>query len=79
MKEIKIAVIGLGFVGLSLARLFSTKYETIGFDMNQARVNALMAGHDKTFEVSDELHYDAIIMVSSVPQILKRLRSATSM
>lgn len=55
MSKIKIAVIGLGYVGLPLARLFSTKYETIGFDMNQARVNALNKGHDATLEVSDEL------------------------
>ena len=40
-KDIKIAVIGLGYVGLPLARLFSTKYKTVGFDMNQARVDAL--------------------------------------
>lgn len=51
----KICVIGLGYVGLPLARLFSTKYQTVGFDMNQARVDALMAGHDATLEVSDEL------------------------
>lgn len=60
MKQIKIAVIGLGYVGLPLARLFSTKYETIGFDMNQGRVDALMAGHDATLEVSDELLQGAI-------------------
>lgn len=59
-KEIKICVIGLGYVGLPLARLFSTKYKTIGFDMNQRRVDALMAGHDATLEVSDELLQDAI-------------------
>ena len=58
--EVKIAVIGLGYVGLPLARLFSTKYKTIGFDMNQARVDALMAGHDATFEVPDELLQSAI-------------------
>lgn len=60
MKEIKIAVIGLGYVGLPLARLFSTKYQTVGFDMNQKRVDALMGGHDATLEVSDELLQDAI-------------------
>lgn len=60
MKDIKICVIGLGYVGLPLARLFSTKYETIGFDMNKRRVDALMAGHDATLEVSDELLQDAI-------------------
>lgn len=59
-KEIKICVIGLGYVGLPLARLFSTKYRTIGFDMNQRRVEALMAGHDATLEVSDELLQTAI-------------------
>ena len=60
MNNIKICVIGLGYVGLPLARLFSTKYPTVGFDMNQSRVDALMAGHDATFEVSDELLQDAI-------------------
>lgn len=59
-KNIKICVIGLGYVGLPLARLFSTKYQTIGFDMNQKRVDALMEGHDATLEVSDELLQSAI-------------------
>ena len=60
MNEIKICVIGLGYVGLPLARLFSTKYKTVGFDMNAQRCAALMAGHDATLEVSDELLRDAI-------------------
>lgn len=60
MKDIKICVIGLGYVGLPLARLFSTKYKTIGFDMNAQRCEALMEGHDATLEVSDELLQDAI-------------------
>lgn len=60
MEEIKIAVIGLGYVGLPLARLFSTKFRTVGFDMNVKRCEALMAGHDATLEVSDELLQDAI-------------------
>lgn len=59
-KDIKICVIGLGYVGLPLARLFSTKYPTIGFDMNAKRCEALMEGHDATLEVSDELLQDAI-------------------
>lgn len=59
-KDIKICVIGLGYVGLPLARLFSTKYPTIGYDMNAARCEALMAGHDATLEVSDGLLQDAI-------------------
>ena len=56
----KICVIGLGYVGLPLARLFSTKYPTVGFDMNQKRVDALMTGHDGTQEVNDELLQEAI-------------------
>lgn len=60
MNSIKICVIGLGYVGLPLARLFSTKYPTVGFDMNAKRCEALMAGHDATLEVSDELLQDAI-------------------
>jgi len=60
MKNLKICVIGLGYVGLPLARLFSTKYPTVGFDMNQKRVDALMTGHDATLEVSDDLLQDAI-------------------
>lgn len=60
MEETKICVIGLGYVGLPLARLFSTRYKTVGFDMNQKRCDSLMAGHDATLEVSDELLQDAI-------------------
>ena len=60
MQNIRICVIGLGYVGLPLARLFSTKFETIGFDMNQKRVDALMRGHDSTLEVSDNLLQEAI-------------------
>lgn len=47
-------------MGLPLARLFSTKYPTIGFDTNQARVDALMSGHDATMEVPDDLLQQAI-------------------
>lgn len=60
MEKIKIAVIGLGYVGLPLARLFSTKYKTIGFDVNAARVKALMEGHDSTLEVEDNLLQSAL-------------------
>jgi len=60
MKNSKIAVIGLGYVGLPLARLFSTKYQTIGFDINEERVKMLQEGHDKTLEVDDLLLQQAI-------------------
>jgi UDP-N-acetyl-D-galactosamine dehydrogenase len=52
---IKIAVIGLGYVGLPLARLFATLYQVIGFDINQGRIAELNSGTDKTLEVSDDV------------------------
>lgn len=52
---IKIAVIGLGYVGLPLARLFATKYPVVGFDINQNRIEGLLSGTDSTLEVSDEV------------------------
>lgn len=51
----KIAVIGLGYVGLPLARLFATKYAVVGFDINQKRIDELNAGVDTTLEISNEL------------------------
>jgi UDP-N-acetyl-D-galactosamine dehydrogenase len=53
--SIKIAVIGLGYVGLPLARLFATKYPVVGFDINQSRIDGLRLGTDSTLEVSDEI------------------------
>lgn len=52
--NIKIAIIGLGYVGLPLARLFATKYPVVGFDINQKRIEELNAGVDKTLEINDE-------------------------
>ena len=60
MKDINIAVIGLGYVGLPLARLFSTKYPTVGYDLNPKRVEELMSGHDSTLEVDDSLLQSAL-------------------
>lgn len=51
----RIAVIGLGYVGLPLARLFATKFPVVGFDINQNRVNELNSGVDNTLEVESEL------------------------
>lgn len=53
--NIKIAIIGLGYVGLPLARLFATKYPVVGFDINQKRVDDLNNGIDFTLEVDKEL------------------------
>ena len=61
----KIAVIGLGYVGLPLARLFATKYPVIGFDINQHRINELNSGIDSTLEVSDEVLRSVLVDVPS--------------
>ena len=53
LKNIKLAVIGLGYVGLPLAVEFGKKRTVVGFDINQPRIDALQAGHDATLEVSD--------------------------
>lgn len=55
MQAKKIAVIGLGYVGLPLARLFATKYQVVGFDINKKRIGELRAGRDNTLEISDDV------------------------
>ncbi|WP_432673075.1 nucleotide sugar dehydrogenase [Flavobacterium sp. SM2513] len=57
----KIAVIGLGYVGLPLARLFATKYSVVGFDINQNRIAGLRSGTDSTLEVSDEILQEVLV------------------
>jgi len=54
-SRIKIAVIGLGYVGLPLARLFATNYAVVGFDINQSRIDGIRSGIDHTLEVSDSV------------------------
>lgn len=54
MKKKNIAIIGLGYVGLPLAAEFGKIRKTIGFDINQERINDLNKGIDETFEVSKE-------------------------
>jgi len=53
MEQIKIAIVGLGYVGLPLARLFATRYPVVGFDINKKRVDELQNGKDTTLEVDD--------------------------
>lgn len=53
-SHIKIAVIGLGYVGLPLARLFATKYNVTGFDISESRIQELQSGNDTTLEVDDK-------------------------
>lgn len=57
----KIAVIGLGYVGLPLARLFATKYPVVGFDINQKRITGLRSGTDSTMELSDEILQSVLV------------------
>jgi len=61
MSSICIAVIGLGYVGLPLARLFATKYPVVGFDVNQHRVNEINQGIDRTLEVEEQILKDALV------------------
>ena len=53
LSDIRLAVIGLGYVGLPLAVEFAKQREVLGFDINQARIDALRSGHDATLEASD--------------------------
>lgn len=60
-KNIKIAVIGLGYVGLPLARLFATKYPVVGFDINESRVSSIKSGTDTTLEVDDNVLQEVLV------------------
>ena len=66
MSSIRIAVIGLGYVGLPLARLFATKYPVIGFDINQRRVNEVNQGLDRTLEVDEAILKSALVSKNPV-------------
>lgn len=63
--NIKIAIIGLGYVGLPLARLFATKFPVIGFDINQSRIAELNSGQDATLEVEEDIL--KAVLTSSIP------------
>ena len=65
MTKDKIAIIGLGYVGLPLARLFATKYPVVGFDINTSRVAELMSGVDSTLEVDNETLQSVLVSDSS--------------
>lgn len=72
LSEVKIAIIGLGYVGLPLAVEFGKKYPTVGFDINSKRVSELKQGHDFTLEVSaDELADSAFITYACDVETLK--------
>ena len=69
----KIAVIGLGYVGLPLARLFATKYPTLGFDINQKRIDELRSGTDLTLEVEDDVLRAVLVDENPYPNSLNGL------
>jgi UDP-N-acetyl-D-galactosamine dehydrogenase len=66
MNNIQIAVVGLGYVGLPLAVEFAKKFPVVGFDINQARVNQLNAGHDATLEVDNTNLISVLVNLSEL-------------
>src|SRR5947209_1129232 len=71
LDQVRIAIIGLGYVGLPLAVAFGRKYDTLGFDINQARVAELRRGHDHTLEVSAaDLQSTSRLRLESDPALL---------
>jgi len=72
LEEIRIAVIGLGYVGLPLAVEFGKRRPVVGFDINEKRIAALRAGHDVTLEVSEsELAEARHLTLASDPEALR--------
>ncbi|KAA0958629.1 nucleotide sugar dehydrogenase [Planococcus sp. ANT_H30] len=71
LQNLKIAVVGLGYVGLPVAIAFNHKYPVTGYDTNTARIQALMLGLDKTNEVSREEFEKATIVFTATPSDLK--------
>ena len=65
MNQNKIGIIGLGYVGLPLARLFATKYPVVGFDINKERIDELMSGIDTTLEVDNEALQSVLVSEES--------------
>jgi len=71
--DIKIAIIGLGYVGLPLAVEFARKYPVIGFDINKDRVGELMSGNDHTLEVTNAQLLDIVSSQEQLKQASKGL------
>lgn len=75
MNNIRIGIIGLGYVGLPLARLFATKFPVVGFDINQDRVDGLMQGNDSTLEIDNSVLKSVL---SNTPPIDQGLYCSTN-
>ena len=66
MSKPKIGIIGLGYVGLPLARLFATKYSVVGFDVNQERIAELISGNDSTLEVDNTTLQEVLVVENTL-------------
>lgn len=75
----KIAIIGLGYVGLPLARLFATKYPVVGFDINQKRIEELNEGKDYTLEVEDDVLQSVLIHENPLKNSIKGLYCSSNL
>ncbi len=69
----KIAIIGLGYVGLPLARLFATKYPVVGFDINQKRILELRSGTDSTLEVANAILQAVLVNENPIVSVASRV------
>lgn len=79
MPDVRIAIIGLGYVGLPLARLFAMKYPVVGFDINQQRVNEINQGDDHTLEVDEEQLKSVLVGENPVENSRKGLYCSNDM
>ena len=73
MDNIKIAIIGLGYVGLPLAHAFSGKYEVVGFDIAQWRIDELNSGVDRTLELSEDQVNEALTHGMQFTNVLENI------
>ena len=71
MQQVRMAVIGLGYVGLPLAVEFARRYPVVGFDINTRRVEGLKGGHDATLEVSDDQLRGSALRFTSDPEEIR--------
>jgi UDP-N-acetyl-D-glucosamine/UDP-N-acetyl-D-galactosamine dehydrogenase len=74
MRQDKIAVVGLGYVGLPLAVHLAATFDVVGYDMKTARIAELQAGHDRTLEVEDALLAQRSVLYTSNAQDLAQCR-----
>ncbi|MBU1668591.1 Vi polysaccharide biosynthesis UDP-N-acetylglucosamine C-6 dehydrogenase TviB, partial [bacterium] len=77
IQNSKLAIIGLGYVGLPLAHAFSAKYEVVGFDIAQWRIDELRAGIDRTLELSTEQVNEAIANKMQFTNVLEEIADCT--